>query len=148
MTKKQKKVLYRIIAAAVLLVILHFVPVKGILALVLYLIPYGIIGYDILRKAVKGILNGEVFDENFLMAVATVGAMALGLYEELTGGQGEFAEGVAVMLFYQIGELFQSYAVGKSRKNISELMDIRPDYAMLEAGGSLEQVDPDEVPVG
>ena len=149
MTKKQKKVLYRIIAAAVLLVILHFVPVKGILALVLYLIPYGIIGYDILRKAVKGILNGEVFDENFLMAVATVGAMALGLYEELTGGQGEFAEGVAVMLFYQIGELFQAVAVGKSRKNISALMDIRPDYANMEdEEGNLVQVDPDEVEIG
>ena len=149
MTKKQKKVLYRIIAAAVLLVILHFVPVKGILALVLYLIPYGIIGYDILRKAVKGILNGEVFDENFLMAVATVGAMALGLYEELTGGQGEFAEGVAVMLFYQIGELFQAVAVGKSRKNISALMDIRPDYANVEdEEGNLVQVDPDEVEIG
>lgn len=149
MTKKQKKVLYRIIAAAVLLVILHFVPVKGILALVLYLIPYGIIGYDILRKAVKGILNGEVFDENFLMAVATVGAMALGLYEELNGGQGEFAEGVAVMLFYQIGELFQAVAVGKSRKNITALMDIRSDYANVEdEEGNLVQVDPDDVEIG
>ena len=138
MTKKQKKVLVRIIVAAVLLIILHFVPLEGIWLGLLYLIPYAVIGYDILRKAVLGIMHGEVFDENFLMAVATVGAMGLG----------EYSEGVAVMLFYQIGELFQSYAVGKSRRNISELMDIRPDYANIEVDGNLEQVDPDEVEIG
>ncbi len=138
MSKKQKKVLVRIILAAVLLVIVHFVPVVGYLKLALYMIPYLIIGYDILKKAGKGILNRQVFDENFLMAVATVGAIALG----------EYAEGVAVMLFYQVGELFQSYAVGRSRKNISELMDIRPDYANIEQDGNLEQVDPDEVEIG
>ena len=139
MTKKQKKVLIRIIVAAILLVILHFVPLEGLLLGLLYLIPYAVIGYDILRKAVLGIMHGEVFDENFLMAVATVGAMGLG----------EYSEGVAVMLFYQIGELFQSVAVGKSRQNISALMDIRPDYANIEAeDGSLEQVDPDDVEIG
>ena len=138
MTKKQKKVLIRIIIAFLLLVVLHFVPVKGWLSLVLYLVPYFVIGYDILKKAFKGILNRQVFDENFLMAVATVGAIILG----------EYTEGVAVMLFYQIGELFQSYAVGKSRRNISELMDIRPDYANIEKDGKLEKVDPDEVEVG
>lgn len=139
MTKKQKKVLYRIIIAAVFMVILHFIPVNGWLKLVFYLIPYGVIGYDILKKAVLGIVHGEIFDENFLMAVATVGAMLLG----------EYAEGVAVMLFYQIGELFQAVAVGKSRRNISALMDIRPDYANIEsADGKLEQVDPDEVEIG
>ena len=139
MTKKQKKVLVRIIIAAILLVVLHFVPLEGIWLGLLYLIPYGVIGYDILRKAVLGIMHGEVFDENFLMAVATVGAMALG----------EYSEGVAVMLFYQIGELFQSVAVGKSRQNISALMDIRPDYANIETeDGSLEQVDPDDVEIG
>lgn len=138
MTKKQKKVLIRIIVAAILLVILHFVPLEGIWLGLLYLIPYAVIGYDILRKAVLGIMHGEVFDENFLMAVATVGAIALGDYKE----------GVSVMLFYQIGELFQSYAVGKSRRNISALMDIRPDYANIEKDGKLEQVDPDEVTVG
>lgn len=139
MTKKQKKVLYRIIIAAILTGALHFVPVEGWLKGVLYLIPYLVIGYDILRKAVLGIVHGEVFDENFLMAVATVGAMLLG----------EYAEGVAVMLFYQIGELFQSVAVGKSRKNISALMDIRPDYANIEdESGIITQVDPDEVAVG
>ncbi len=149
MTKKQKKVLYRIIITAVLLVILHFVPDLGVFTFFLYLIPYGIIGYDILKKAFKGIRNGEVFDENFLMAVATVGAMALALYEEIKGGTGEFTEGVAVMLFYQIGELFQAVAVGKSRKNITALMDIRPDYANIEKeDGSLEQVDPDDVEIG
>ncbi|MCM1188915.1 MAG: cadmium-translocating P-type ATPase [bacterium] len=149
MTKKQKKVLYRIIAAAVLMVVLYFVPVEGYLRFVLYLIPYGIIGYDILRKAALGIVHGEVFDENFLMAVATVGAMLLGVYNEAIGQEGEFAEGVAVMLFYQIGELFQAVAVGKSRKNITALMDIRPDYANLESpDGSLEQVDPDDVETG
>ena len=139
MTKKQKKVLIRIIAAAILLVILHFVPLEGMWLGLLYLIPYAVIGYDILRKAILGIMHGEVFDENFLMAVATVGAMGLG----------EYSEGVAVMLFYQIGELFQAVAVGKSRQNISALMDIRPDYANIEAeDGSLEQVDPDDVEIG
>ncbi|MEE0151988.1 MAG: heavy metal translocating P-type ATPase [Acetatifactor sp.] len=139
MTKKQKKVLIRIIVAAILLVILHFVPLEGMWLGLLYLIPYAVIGYDILRKAVLGIMHGEVFDENFLMAVATVGAMGLG----------EYSEGVAVMLFYQIGELFQAVAVGKSRQNISALMDIRPDYANIEAeDGSLEQVDPDDVEIG
>ncbi len=120
MTKKQKKMLYRIIAAAVLMAALHFVPVEGYLRFALYLVPYLIIGYDILRKAVLGIVRGKVFDENFLMAVATVGAMLLGVYNEARGLEGEFVEGVAVMLFYQIGELFQAVAVGKSRKNISE----------------------------
>lgn len=149
MTKKQKKVLVRIIIAAVLMVALHFVPVTGIPRFVLYLVPYIVIGYDILRKAALGIIHGEVFDENFLMAVATVGAMLLGVYNELKGGDGEFAEGVAVMLFYQIGELFQAVAVGRSRRNISALMDIRPDYANIEGeNGELEQVDPDDVEVG
>ena len=149
MTKKQKKVLCRILIAAVLMVALYFVPVEGYLRFGLYLIPYLIIGYDILRKAALGIIHGEVFDENFLMAVATVGAMLLGLYNESQGLEGEFAEGVAVMLFYQIGELFQAVAVGRSRRNITALMDIRPDYANIEDGdGRLEQVDPDEVEVG
>lgn len=149
MTKKQKKVLYRIIVAAVLMVALHFVPVEGYPRFALYLVPYIVIGYDILRKAALGIIHGEVFDENFLMAVATVGAMLLGVYNESNGMEGEFAEGVAVMLFYQIGELFQAVAVGKSRRNISALMDIRPDYANVEnEDGSLEQVDPEDVEVG
>jgi len=149
MTKKQKKILYRILIAAVLMVALPFVPVDGYFKFVLYLIPYLVIGYDILRKAVLGIMHGEVFDENFLMAVATVGAMLLGVYQESQGLEGEFAEGVAVMLFYQIGELFQAVAVGKSRRNISALMDIRPDYANIEGeGGKVEQVEPDEVEVG
>jgi len=143
MTKKQKKVLYRIIIAAVLMIVLGFLPVQGLLRFVLYLVPYLIIGHDILRKAYKGILNKQVFDENFLMATATVGAMIIGIT-----GDGDYTEAIAVMLFYQIGELFQSYAVGKSRKNISELMDIRPDYANIEVDGVLEQVDPDEVAVG
>ena len=138
MNKKQKKVLIRIIAAVVLLIALAFVPAEGWIQFALYMIPYLVIGYDILKKAVKGILNRQVFDENFLMAVATIGAIALGDYKE----------GVAVMLFYQIGELFQSYAVGKSRRNISELMDIRPDYANVEQDGGLVQVDPDEVEIG
>ena len=138
MNKKQKKVLIRIIAAVVLLIALAFVPAEGWIQFALYMIPYLVIGYDILKKAVKGILNRQVFDENFLMAVATIGAIALGDYKE----------GVAVMLFYQIGELFQSYAVGKSRRNISELMDIRPDYAIVEQDGELVQVDPDEVEIG
>lgn len=138
MNKKQKKVLIRIIAAVVLLIALAFVPAEGWIQFALYMIPYLVIGYDILKKAVKGILNRQVFDENFLMAVATIGAIALGDYKE----------GVAVMLFYQIGELFQSYAVGMSRRNISELMDIRPDYANVEQDGELVQVDPDEVEIG
>lgn len=138
MNKKQKKVLVRIIVAFVLLIVLSFVPVDGWIQFALYMIPYLVIGYDILKKAVKGIMNHQVFDENFLMAVATVGAIALGDYKE----------GVAVMLFYQIGELFQSYAVGKSRRNISELMDIRPDYTNVEQDGELVQVDPDEVEIG
>lgn len=147
MTKKQKKVLYRIIISAVLLaalmIITHFIEMNVWLQLVLYLIPYGIIGYDILRKAGLGIYHKEVFDENFLMAVATIGAMALGVAKG-----GDFAEGVAVMLFYQIGELFQSYAVGKSRKSITELMDIRPDFANIEGENGLEQVDPEDVAIG
>lgn len=138
MTKKQKKVLIRIIIAAVLVIVLQFVPVEGYVRFGLYMIPYLVIGYDILKKAGKGILNRQIFDENFLMAVATIGAIALGDYKE----------GTAVMLFYQIGELFQSYAVGKSRRNISELMDIRPDYANVEKDGELEQVDPDEIEIG
>lgn len=149
MTTKQKKVLYRIIVAAVLMVILHFVPVKGYARFALYLIPYLVIGYDILRKAALGVFHGEVFDENFLMAVATVGAMLLGIYQEMQGLEGEFAEGVAVMLFYQVGELFQAVAVGKSRKNIAALMDIRPDFANIETeNGGLEQVDPEDVEIG
>lgn len=144
MTKKQKKMLIRIIIAAVLLTALNFIPVKGILRMILFLIPYLVIGYDILKKAGKGILNRQVFDENFLMAVATIGAIAIAIYDR----SGDFNEAVAVMLFYQIGELFQSYAVGKSRRNISELMDIRPDYANIEQDGKLEKVDPDEVEIG
>ena len=138
MNKKQKKMLLRIIIAAVLIVVFSLLPAEGYLRFVLFMIPYLVIGYDILKKAFKGILNKQVFDENFLMAVATVGAILLG----------DYSEGVAVMLFYQIGELFQSYAVGKSRRNISELMDIRPDYANIEKDGTLEQVDPDEVGIG
>lgn len=138
MTKKQKKVLIRIIIAAVLVIALQFIPVKGYVRFGLYMIPYFVIGYDILKKAGKGILNRQIFDENFLMAVATIGAIALRDYKE----------GTAVMLFYQIGELFQSYAVGKSRRNISDLMDIRPDYANVEKDGELEQVDPDEIEIG
>ena len=143
MNKKQKKVLVRIIIAAILMIGLKFVPVEGVLRFILYMVPYFIIGYDILRKAFKGIKNKQVFDENFLMAVATIGAIAVALYEN-----GDYTEAIAVMLFYQIGELFQSYAVGRSRRNISELMDIRPDYANIEVDGSLEQVDPDEVEIG
>ena len=141
MNKKQKKVLIRMIVAAVLMIALSVIPVvpsKGVIRFVLFMIPYLVIGYDILRKAFKGILNRQVFDENFLMAVATVGAILLG----------DYVEGTAVMLFYQIGELFQSYAVGKSRRNISELMDIRPDYANIEVDGEITQVDPDEVEIG
>lgn len=139
MTKKQKKVLYRIIVSAILIIVLQFLPLEGWLRAIAYMVPYLVIGYDILRKAALGILHGEVFDENFLMAVATVGAILLG----------EYTEGTAVMLFYQIGELFQSYAVGKSRKNIVGLMDIRPDYANIEdAEGGLTQVDPEDVAIG
>ena len=147
MTRKQKKMLIRIIIAGVLMIILHFLPqfvqIGNIPLFLLWLVPYGIIGYDILKKAWKGILNRQVFDENFLMAVATLGALAIGLLKT-----GDYDEAVAVMLFYQIGELFQSYAVGKSRRNISELMDIRPDYANIEQGGELVRVDPDEVEIG
>ena len=144
MTKKQKKMLLRIIIAAVMLAALYVLPVTGWLRLALYLVTYLVIGYDILKKAGQGIANGRVFDENFLMAVATVGAFALAIYEK----SGDYNEAIAVMLFYQVGELFQSYAVGKSRRNISALMDIRPDYANIEQDGQLVQVDPDEVAVG
>ena len=144
MNKKQKKMMTRIIIAAVLLVVLHFIPITGIPRFICYLAIYLEIGYDILKKAFKGIKNGQVFDENFLMALATVGAFGLAVYEK----SGDYNEAIAVMLFYQIGELFQSYAVGKSRRNISELMDIRPDYANIEKDGKLEQVDPDEVEIG
>ena len=147
MTKKQKKTLIRILIAAALMLLLHFAPrfveIEGLPLFLLWLIPYGIIGYDILKKAWKGILNRQVFDENFLMAVATLGALAVGLLKT-----GDYDEAVAVMLFYQVGELFQSYAVGKSRRNISELMDIRPDYANIEQEGRLVRVDPDEVEIG
>lgn len=143
MNKKQKKMLTRILIAAVMMVVLELLPTTGILRFVLYMIPYLVIGYDILRKAFRGILNRRIFDENFLMVVATLGAIAVGL-----AGTGDYTEAIAVMLFYQIGELFQSYAVGKSRKNISELMDIRPDYANVEQEGELVRVDPDEVAVG
>ena len=143
MTRKQKKMLIRIISAAVLMIVLHFLPVSGLPLFFLYLIPYGIIGYDILKKAGKGILNRQIFDENFLMAVATLGAFAIGVAKT-----GDYEEAVAVMLFYQTGELFQSYAVGKSRRSISELMDIRPDYANVEKDGEQVRVDPDEVAVG
>ena len=144
MTKKQKKMLTRIIICAVMLIALQFLPITGIPRFILYLAAYLVIGYDILKKAGKGILNGRVFDENFLMAIATIGAFALAIYEK----SGDYNEAIAVMLFYQIGELFQSYAVGKSRRNISALMDIRPDYANIEVDGKLEKVDPDEVSVG
>ena len=147
MTAKQRKMLIRILITAALLIALQFVPessaLHGLPLFFLYLIPYGIIGYDILRKALKGIMNRQVFDENFLMAIATIGALAIGLLKT-----GDYVEAVAVMLFYQIGELFQSYAVGKSRRNISELMDIRPDYANIETDGALTRVDPDEVEIG
>ena len=143
MSKKQKKMLYRIIIAAALMIAFHFLPFEGIPRFLCYMIPYFIIGYDILRKAWKGIINRQVFDENFLMAVATIGAIAIAI-----SGDGDYTEAIAVLLFYQIGELFQSYAVGKSRRNISELMDIRPDYANIEVDGALEQIDPDEVAIG
>ncbi len=143
MNKKQKKMLIRIILAAVMVIVFNFIPLEGLPRLILYLAAYLVIGYDILRKAWKGILNRRVFDENFLMAIATVGAFALAIYSR----SGDYNEAIAVMLFYQIGELFQSYAVGKSRRNISALMDIRPDYANIERDGKLEQVDPDEVEI-
>ena len=143
MNKKQKKMLARILVSAVLMIGLQFLPVKGYIRFVLYLIPYLIIGYDILSKAFKGIKNRQPFDESLLMAVATVGAIVIALY-----GDGDYTEAIAVMLFYQIGEWFQSYAVGKSRRNISDLMDIRPDYANIEVNGQLEQADPDEVEIG
>ena len=143
MNKKQKKMLIRIILAAVMAIVFNFIPLEGLPRLILYLAAYLVIGYDILRKAWKGILNRRMFDENFLMAIATVGAFALAIYSR----SGDYNEAIAVMLFYQIGELFQSYAVGKSRRNISALMDIRPDYANIERDGKLEQVDPDEVEI-
>lgn len=143
MTKKQKKMLSRIIIASILMVILAFIPITGLYRFLLYMMPYLIIGYDILKKAILGIINRQVFDENFLMAVATIGAIILAV-----SGSGDYIEAVAVMLFYQIGELFQSYAVGKSRRNISELMDIRPDYANMEIDGKLEKCDPDEIAIG
>lgn len=144
MTAKQKKMLLRIVLAAALLIALAFAPVTGPLRLLLYLLPYLLVGYDILVKAAKGIRNGRIFDENFLMAVATLGAIAIALYDKT----GDYTEAVAVMLFYQIGEWFQAYAVGKSRRNISELMDIRPDYANIERNGTLERVDPEAVETG
>lgn len=155
MNKKQKKMLVRIIVSAVFIIILKFIPAEGLFRFALYMIPYMIIGYDVLKKAWKGICNRQVFDENFLMAIATIGAIAVALYEGSASaaalgitGENDYTEAIAVMLFYQIGELFQSYAVGKSRRNISELMDIRPDYANIEKDGALEQVDPDEVEIG
>ena len=143
MSKKQKKNLMRIIAASIFMISLQFVKVEGLAKFFLYMIPYLIVGYDILLKAAHGIKNLCAFDENFLMAVATLGAIALGIYEN-----GDFTEAVAVMLFYQIGEFFQSYAVNRSRKNISDLMDIRPDYANIENFGKIVQVDPDEIEIG
>lgn len=143
MTKKQRKLLLQILIAAAMLIILHFIPSQGLVRFGLYLIPYLVIGHQLLRKAFKGICNRQIFDENFLMAVATIGALILGLTQT-----GDYVEAVAVMLFFQIGELFESYAVGKSRKSISALMDIRPDYANIEENGVLTQVDPDDVPVG
>ena len=143
MTKKQKVMLVRILIAAAMLLGLQYLEVNRWVRLALYMVDYLVIGYDILRKAIKGILNKQIFDENFLMAVATVGAMILAIYEN-----GDYLEAIAVMLFYQVGEWFQGYAVGKSRRNISDLMDIRPDYANMERDGKLEQVDPDEVEIG
>ena len=144
MNRKQKRNLIRIIVSAVLMIALKYVPVSGGARFLLYLVPYIIIGYDILIKAFKGIKNRQAFDESLLMAIATLGAIALAVYED-----GDYTEAIAVMLFYQVGEWFQSYAVGRSRRNISELMDIRPDYANVEKeDGQLEQVDPDEVEIG
>lgn len=143
MSRKQKKMLARILIAALLMIVLHFVPAEGAARFVLYLLPYLIIGYDILIKAFKGIKNRQPFDESLLMAIATVGAIVIALTDS-----GDYTEAIAVMLFYQVGEWFQSYAVGKSRRNISDLMDIRPDYANIEKAGKLEQIDPDEVEIG
>ena len=144
MSRKQKKILSRIIVSIILLVAFAFIPLDGYIKLACYLAVYFIIGYDILIKAFRGIINGRVFDENFLMAVATIGAFALAIYEK----SGDYLEAIAVMLFYQIGEFFQSYAVGKSRKSIIALMDIRPDYANVEVDGKLEAVNPEEVEIG
>ena len=144
MTKKQKVMLTRILITAAMLIALRFIPLTGIPQLIAYLMVYLVISYDILRKAARGIINGQAFDENFLMALATLGGFFLAVWT----GSGDYVEGIAVMLFYQVGELFESYAVGKSRRNISALMDIRPDYANVERDGTLEQVDPDEVAVG
>ena len=143
MSKKQKKMLARILIAAALMIGLHFVPAGGMARFILYLVPYLIIGYDILLKAFKGVKNRQPFDESLLMAVATVGAIVIALTDS-----GDYTEAIAVMLFYQVGEWFQSYAVGKSRRNISDLMDIRPDYANIETDGKLTQADPDEVEIG
>ena len=148
MTKKQKKNLIRIIVSFIMLVVLHFIPVTGPVRFCLYMIPYLVVGYDILKKAVKGVINRQPFDECFLMVVATIGAIILALYKEAHGEAGDYVEAVAVMLFYQVGEWFQSYAVGRSRKNIAALMDIRPDYANIEQDGKLVKVDPDEVAIG
>ena len=149
MTKKQKKMLIRILAAAVLLIGFNFLPLGGLLRFILYMIPYLVIGYDILIKAFKGIRNRQPFDESLLMTIATIGAIAIAIYNEVVNHEaGDYVEAIAVMLFYQVGEWFQSYAVGKSRRNISDLMDIRPDYANIETDGKLEQIDPDEVEIG
>lgn len=149
MTKKQKKMLIRILTAAVLLIGFNFLPLGGLLRFILYMIPYLVIGYDILIKAFKGIRNRQPFDESLLMTIATIGAIAIAIYNEVVNHEaGDYVEAIAVMLFYQVGEWFQSYAVGKSRRNISDLMDIRPDYANIEIGGRLEQIDPDEVEIG
>ena len=149
MSKKQKKMLIRILISAALLIGFNFLPFDGPLRFVLYLIPYLVIGYDILIKAFKGIKNRQPFDESLLMAIATIGAIAIAIYSEVVDHEaGDYVEAIAVMLFYQIGEWFQSYAVGKSRRNISDLMDIRPDYANIEKDGKLEQIDPDEVEIG
>ena len=149
MTKKQKKMLIRILAAAALLIGFNFLPLGGLLRFILYLIPYLVIGYDILIKAFKGIRNRQPFDESLLMTIATIGAIAIAIYNEVVNHEaGDYVEAIAVMLFYQVGEWFQSYAVGKSRRNISDLMDIRPDYANIETDGKLEQIDPDEVEIG
>ena len=149
MSKKQKKMLVRIILAAALLIGFNFLPLGGLLRFILYLIPYLVIGYDILIKAFKGIRNRQPFDESLLMTIATIGAIAIAIYNEVVNHEaGDYVEAIAVMLFYQVGEWFQSYAVGKSRRNISDLMDIRPDYANIEINGKLEQIDPDEVEIG
>ena len=143
MNKKQKNNLIRILVAAAMLIALHFIHLDRLIMFIFYLVPYLIVGYDILKKAFKGIVNRQPLDENLLMAIATIGAIALALYRT-----GDFTEAVAVMLFYQVGELFQSYAIGKSRRNIGELMDIRPDYANIEDEDGIQRVDPDEVEIG